>query len=57
MNFASFVRNLLLVKQYRVEVFKSRGKGGGDWSLEYKVYMLNVLVHIHVLVCMYSVCE
>ena len=47
-NFASFVRNLLLVKQYRVEIFKSRGKSGNDWSLEYKVRYLIMLVQVHV---------
>ena len=39
-NFCVFVRNLLLVKQYRVEVFRNRGKSGNDWILEYKVMLL-----------------
>lgn len=37
-NFESFVRDLLLLKQYRVEVFTSKGgtRNASDWSLEYK---------------------
>ena len=35
MNFESFVRELLLVKQYRVEVYRCKSKN--DWALEFKV--------------------
>jgi DNA mismatch repair protein MSH2 len=39
-NFESFLRDLLLVKQYRVEVYVSQAPGcknSSNWTLEYKV--------------------
>ena len=35
-NFESFVRQLLLVLQYRVEVYRNSTKSGNDWKLTFK---------------------
>ena len=40
LNFEGFVRNLLLVKQYRVEIYRPKAKGSNDWSLAFKVFFL-----------------
>lgn len=48
MNFESLVRELLLVKQYRVEIYRCKSKN--DWSLDFKVSKA-----IHSILC-YSLC-
>ena len=36
-NFESFLRDLLLVKQYRVEVYRRSGNDQSSWKVEFKV--------------------
>ncbi|KAK3870845.1 hypothetical protein Pcinc_023957, partial [Petrolisthes cinctipes] len=36
LNFESFVRDLLIVKHYRVELYKQNTPGKNDWQVEYK---------------------
>ncbi|KAK4320785.1 hypothetical protein Pmani_008361 [Petrolisthes manimaculis] len=36
LNFESFVRDLLIVKHYRVELYKQNTSGKNDWQVEYK---------------------
>ena len=37
MNFESVVKDLLLVRRFRVEVYCSKSKGTNEWSMMYKV--------------------
>ena len=49
LNFEQFVRDLLLVKQYRVEVYRCKTRGGNDWTVAFKVgaavfFLLGILL-------------
>lgn len=38
-NFEQFMRDLLLVKQYRVEVYRCKTRGCNDWTIAFKVFI------------------
>ena len=45
MNFESTVKNLLLVKQYRVEIYQSKGGKSNAWELVAKVSKYKFFTH------------
>ena len=46
-NFESFARDLLLVKQYRVEIFQNKGKKNNVWEVAYKVSLMPTPLSLH----------
>ena len=40
MNFESIVKELLLVRRFKVEVYCSKSRGSNEWSLMYKVCII-----------------
>lgn len=44
MNFESIVKNLLLVKGFRVEVYCCKNKSTNEWNLMYKVLIVIMII-------------